>query len=118
MNALALPVSDWSTSEVRTYDLRKQFAAEDRSARYSVEDRRTTDGERLEYRVVKEPTAARPVDSRPRVSYTLPDGTDALIIFDHGAVVPSTISFMPKGATAAIEIPLSNRYTGPRVLPL
>ena len=40
-------------------------------------------------------TLARPapIDTRPRVTYVLPDGTDVAIIFDHGDVHPPTITF-------------------------
>jgi hypothetical protein len=56
-------------------------------------------------------------DNRPRIPYVLPDGTEARIIFDHGARVPDTVSFQLRGGEI-VQIPLSPNYTGPRELPL
>jgi hypothetical protein len=56
-------------------------------------------------------------DTRPRIPYVLPDGTEAPIIFDHGERVTDTVTFALRGGEV-ITIPLSPSYTGPRELPL
>ena len=39
----------------------------------------------------------RNIDTRPRVSYRLPDGSVGPIIFDHGEVVPPAVTFTAGG---------------------
>lgn len=53
------------------------------------------------------------VDTRPRYAYRLPDGTDAMIIHDHGQVPTPWIDFEvtpgPDGKRRIIYIPLVSK---------
>jgi len=43
-------------------------------------------------------------DTRPRVSYVLPDGSVGEIIFDHGECVPPAVTFTSEGRVTLIRI--------------